>query len=355
MVLSMPDRYWPADLAVLTESLFAKAGCDDDKPKILARCLLEADLMGHTTHGLALAAPYLEEIASDAMKVSGSLETVSDRGAALCWDGKRLPGVWLISKAVDLCVERAKALGTATIAIRRSHHAACLAVYLEQATSRGMIVLIVSSDPSAASVAPFGGLKAVFTPDPIAVGIPTDGDPILIDMSASITTNGLTNRLRGEGKRFPGQWAMTAAGEATDDPNALFTDPPGTLLPSGGKDHGHKGYGWALTVEALSQGLSGFGRADAPEEWGASLFVQVLDPAAFGGADAFIRQTGWIAEACRDNPPAPGFNEVRLPGSQALQKKRQAMKEGVVLHASIIPSLSPWAEKFGIAMPKPRK
>jgi LDH2 family malate/lactate/ureidoglycolate dehydrogenase len=349
----MLDRYRPADLAAFAQSLFAKAGCDDDKPAILARCLLEADLMGHTTHGLALAAPYLEEIASGAMTVSGNPGLVSDRGAALCWDGKRLPGVWLLSKAVDLCIERARTHGTATLAIRRSHHAACLAVYLEQATSQGMMVLITSSDPSAASVAPFGALKAVFTPDPIAVGIPTGGDPILIDMSASITTNGLTNRLRGEGKRFPGQWAMTAQGEPTDDPNALFTDPPGTLLPSGGKDHGHKGYGLALTVEALSQGLSGFGRADSPDEWGASLFVQVLDPDAFGGKAAFTHQTGWIAEACRNNPPAPGFTETRLPGSQALRKKRQAMTEGVALHPSIIPALAPWAEKLGIAMPKP--
>jgi LDH2 family malate/lactate/ureidoglycolate dehydrogenase len=351
----MLDRYRPADLAAFAESLFTKAGCDDDKSKILAQCLLEADLMGHTTHGLALAAPYLEEIANGAMQVIGGPDIISDRGAALCWEGKRLPGVWLLAKAVDTCIERARTHGTATLVIRRSHHAACLAAYLERATSQAMMALIASSDPSAASVAPFGGLKAVFTPDPIAAGIPTDSDPILIDMSASITTNGMTNRLRAEGKRFPGLWAMTAKGEASDDPNALFTDPAGTLLPAGGKNHGHKGYGWALTVEALSQGLSGFGRADSPDEWGASLFVQVLDPAAFGGLDAFVRQTGWIAQACRNNPPAPGFNEVRLPGSQALRKKRQAMKEGVTLHPSIIPALSPWVEKFGIAMPKPMK
>lgn len=349
----MPDHYWPADLAAFAESLFAKAGCDGDKPEILARCLLVADLMGHTTHGLALAAPYLQEIGNGGMQRTGSPDVVSDRGAALCWEGKRLPGVWLLAKAVDTCIERAKRYGTATLVIRRSHHAACLAAFLEPATSRGLMALIASSDPGAASVAPFGGLKPVFTPDPIAAGIPTDGDPILLDMSASITTNGMTNRLRAEGKAFPGAWAMTAEGVATGDPNALFTDPPGTLLPAGGKDHGHKGYGLALAVEALSQGLSGYGRADGAEDWGASLFVQVLDPEAFGGTAAFIRQTGWIAEACRSNPPAPGFSEVRLPGSQALRKKRQAMKEGVVLHPTIIPALAPWAEKFGVTMPKP--
>src|SRR5262245_50323220 len=175
----------------------------------------------------------------------------------------------------------------AAVVVRRSHHIGCLASFLQAATDRGLMVIVASSDPSVASVAPFGGRRAVFTPDPMAVGIPTEGDPILIDQSASITTNGLSDRLRREGKRFPGPWALDAGGKPTDDPAVLFTDPPGTLLPTGGADHGHKGYGLALLIEALTQGLGGFGRADAPKGWGASVFVQVLDPVAFGGADEF--------------------------------------------------------------------
>ncbi len=352
MVFPLPDRYPPDQLAAFAQSLFARAGCDGDKPAIMARTLLEADLMGHTTHGLALAAPYLEEIENGAMKAIGEPEIIADRGAAICWDGRRLPGVWLTAKAVELGIDRARGHGTATLTIRRSHHSGCLAAFLERATTEGMVVLIATSDPSVASVAPFGGLCAVFTPDPIAIGIPTAGDPILIDMSSSISTNGMTARLRAQGGRFPGPWAMTAAGAATDDPNALFTEPPGTLLPTGGKDHGHKGYGLALTVEALTQGLSGFGRAERPSEWSSSMFIQVLDPRAFGGLDAFTRETSWIVEACRNNPPAPGFASVRVPGDKALANKRRAISEGVDLHSAIMPALVPWAEKYGVSLPK---
>jgi LDH2 family malate/lactate/ureidoglycolate dehydrogenase len=172
-------------------------------------------------------------------------------------------------------------------------------------------------------------------------------------MSASITTNGLTNRLRKEGKRYPGKWAMTNKGEATDDPNTLFTDPAGTILPTGGKDHGHKGYGLALTVESLTQALPGHGRSDQPPGWGAGVFVQVFDPAAFGGSAPFTRETGWIAAACRDNPPAPGVAAVRLPGQQALVKKRAALKDGVALYPGIMDALKPWAEKLRVAAPRP--
>jgi LDH2 family malate/lactate/ureidoglycolate dehydrogenase len=346
-------RYRAADLVAFARGLFAAAGCDGDKPQVIAEYLVEADLMGHATHGLQLAAGYLEEIEAGRMKTKGEPEVVGDRGAAVTWDGAMLPGVWLTVRAVDLGIERARTHGACTIAIRRSHHIACLATFLPRATDRGMLAMIASSDPADASVAPFGGLRAVFTPDPIAVGIPTDREPILIDMSASITTNGLTNRLRKEGRRYPGPWAMTGAGEPTDDPNALFTDPPGTLLPSGGKDHGHKGYGLALTIEALTQALPGYGRSAKPTGWGAGVFVQVFDPAAFGGTDAFRRETGWIAAACRDNPPAPGFAAVRLPGQQALANKRAALKDGVSLYAGIIEALRPWEEKLGVAVPRP--
>ena len=97
----------------------------------------------------------------------------------------------------------------------------------------------------------------------------------------------MSDRLRREGKRFPGHWALDDAGRPTDDPAVLFAQQPGTLLPAGGIDHGHKGYGLALMIEALTQGLGGFGRAEAPTGWGGSVFVQVTDPTAFGGSEAF--------------------------------------------------------------------
>jgi LDH2 family malate/lactate/ureidoglycolate dehydrogenase len=346
-------RYRAADLIDHATALFAAAGCDGDKPATISAGLVEADLLGHTTHGLQLAPAYLAELESGGMTPAGEPEVAADRGAAVTWDGRRLPGVWLAAKAVGLAVERAAAHGVVTVVVRRSHHIGCLAAFLQRATDRGYMVLLASSDPAVKSVAPFGGRTPVFTPDPFAVGIPTDGDPILIDVSASVTTNGMAARLRCEGKRFPGPWALDAAGQATDDPAALFTDPPGTLFPVGGTDHGHKGFALALLVEALTQGLGGYGRADAPDGWGASVFVQVTDPAAFGGADAFRRQTGWLAAACRAAAPVPGVDAVRLPGERALARKRRALAEGDDLYPGVMAGLEPFAKKLGVKQPDP--
>jgi L-lactate dehydrogenase len=79
----------------------------------------------------------------------------------------------------------------------------------------------------------------------------------------------------------------------------------------------------------------------------------VIDPAAFGGADAFRQQTGWTAVACRDCPPAPGVDEVRLPGQRGLERKRRALFEGLELYPGIMAALEPWAKKLGVTPPHP--
>src|SRR4051812_26643310 len=237
------------ELIAFARALLFHAGLDADKARVVAEILVEADLLGHTTHGLALLAGYLAEIEKGAMTKTGEPRVLADFPAAVTWDGLRLPGPWLTVRALDLAITRAKTQGTCTVAIRRSHHIACLAAYLKRVTDQGLMVVISCSDPCVASVAPHGGRSAVMTPNPLAAGWPTEGDPVMLDISASITTNALTNRLRGEQKRFPGLWAIDAAGEPTDDPAVFAANPPGALLPTGGVDHGHKGYALGLLVE----------------------------------------------------------------------------------------------------------
>ena len=346
----MPGRPSADSLVIFADALLMRVGLEPDKARTVAEILVEADLLGHTTHGLALLAGYLGEIEKGAMTKSGAPRVLADFPSAVTWDGQRLPGPWLVVRALELAAARAKTNGTCTVVIRRSHHIACLAAYLKPVTDEGLMVLLSCSDPNVASVAPFGGRTAVMTPNPFAAAWPTEGDPVMLDASASITTNALTSRLRAEKKKFPGQWALDAAGQPTDDPAALFTTPPGTLLPTGGVDHGHKGYAFGLLVEALTGGLGGHGRADPKEGWGASVFVQVMSPALFGGERNFRRQTEYLTAACRANPPRPGVARVRLPGEKGLRRRAEQLANGVELHPGILSALVPWAEKLGVPL-----
>jgi len=344
-------RYDAVALTGFASSLLTGAGMPRDRADDVAGILVEGDLLGHDTHGLQLLASYLQHIETGQMKLEGEPIALADHGAVLTWDGQRLPGPWLVLRAMEIAAEKAKIYGSGTVTIGRSHHIACLAAYLRRATDRGLVMLLLSSAPSGASVAPHGGLRAVFSPSPLAIGFPTDAGPVLVDVSTSITTNGLTNRLRKEGNCLPHHWLIDESGEPSDDPAVLHPPRRGTILPLGGLDAGHKGYGLALLVEALTAGLAGHGRADPLEPLGASVFLQILDPEAFGGGEAFRRQMGWVAQACLDNPPRQGFDRVRLPGQMALARRERQLRDGVELEPSILPALVPWAEKLRVALP----
>jgi LDH2 family malate/lactate/ureidoglycolate dehydrogenase len=345
----MPYRH--TDLVDYARALLDACGLDANKSRAVADILVQGDLMGHTTHGLALLPGYLAELESGAMCKHGQPAVLADHPAAVTWDGLRLPGPWLVLQAMELAIQRARTQGTCTVVIRRSHHIACLAAYLKRATDQGLLMLLTCSDPNTASVAPFGGLDPVFTPNPIAAGIPTRNVPVLMDVSTSATTNGLTNRLHKEGGRLPAAWVMDGHGVASDDPAVLFKEPKGTILPLGGMDSGHKGYGLSLLVEALTGGLAGHGRADAKEGWGATVFLQVIDPRAFAGLDAFTQQTNHVTDSCRASRPAQAGTAVRTPGEKGVGLSAEQSRSGIRLYPSILPALAPWAAKLGVPEP----
>jgi L-lactate dehydrogenase len=352
MTQSSP-RYAASDLLALARRLLAAAGMPDDKAQGVAEVLVDGDLLGHTTHGLQLLPSYLREIESGSMVVEGGPEVISETPATLTWHGRRLPGPWLVLQAMEAAAAKAGQCGTGTVVIRQSHHIACLAAFHRRATDRGLMMILASSDANSASVAPFGGLDPVFTPNPISIGIPGSGDPIVTDISTSATTTGLTKRLHDEGGRLPAPWVIDGHGQPSDDPSVLFREPKGTFLPLGGLDSGHKGYGLSLTVEALTGGLAGFGRADPRQGWGATVFLQILDPQAFAGRADFVRQMDAVSQQCNASRPARAGQPVRLPGEKGFALARQQRAEGVALHAGIVEALQPWAQKLAVEFPQP--
>ncbi len=143
-----------------------------------------------------------------------------------------------------------------------------------------------------------------------------------------------------------------AHGVPTRDPAVLeHTAPRGSLQLMGGAEYGHKGFGLSLMVEALSQGLSGHGRKDAPKRWGGSTFVQVISPESFSGADVFAEQMDYLSDRCRSNKPINPAQPVRMPGDQAARGIAAAQQDGIAFDADTWAALSQWAGKLGVALP----
>lgn len=344
-------RYRAEKLIGFAAALLACGGLPEDRARVVADVLVESDLLGHTTHGLGMLPRYLRSLEEGGMTREGDPKTLADAGAALTWDGRYLPGPWLVKRAIAAARVRLASHPVVTVVLRRAHHIGCLQTYLKPVTDEGLVILLTCNDPSGAGVAPQGGVASLITPNPMAAGFPTEDDPILYDISMSATTNALTKRTFDEGGRLPGKWLVDADGATTDDPSVLFGDRPGAILPLGGLDLGHKGFALALLVEALTSGLSGYGRADGPREWGASVFLQIIDPDRFAGRAAFRREMSFLAQACRASAVPPGAPPVRMPGDAALARRASQLAEGVTLYPTILPALMPWAERTGVPLP----
>jgi hypothetical protein len=198
------------------------------------------------------------------------------------------------------------------------------------------MALITLTDPGFTSVAPFGGAIPVLTSNPLAFGAPNASGLIHADLSTSMVA-----QRRRENRPFEQPWLPDSQGVSSTDPNVIFADPPGTVLPLGGLDAGHKGYGLGMMIELLSGCLPNHGRAEPKDGWSAAVFVLVIDPAAFGGTEAFIRQTAWLADACRAATPRPGFDRVRLPGEASQERRAQQQAEGVELALESRPACVP--------------
>ena len=189
--------------------------------------------------------------------------------------------IWLTEKAIDKASEIARKDGIGTVVIQKSHHIACLAAFLEKIARQNLMVIIACSDPRNKTVAPFGGKIPVYSPNPLALGIPTETDPILIDVSMSTTANAVVNRAAKNNEKLGGDWLLQSDGTATNDPQTFFQNPPSSLLPLGGMDLGYKGFALGIMIEAMTSALGGHGRSDNPERWELRFLCKLLTRANF--------------------------------------------------------------------------
>ena len=266
-------RYRADDLTADAQQLLCAAGLAETHARHLAQAIVAADLLGFSSHGLALLPRYLDELADGRIAKIGEPEIVRDNGSSLLIEGHMLPGAAVVNAALDHMLGRLAASGSVTAIVRRSHHIGCLSTYLERATSRGLTILIMSSNPHARIVAPFGGTRPAYSPNPIACGIPTAGDPILIDTSMGSISFNRCREYRERGEELPNTYLFDNQGRPTRDPNALMTTPPGAVRPFGGDDLGYKGFALGLMIEAFTAGLAGFGRSDAPASSSNTVFI----------------------------------------------------------------------------------
>ncbi|GAB2781545.1 Ldh family oxidoreductase [Halomonas shantousis] len=342
-------RYTQGWLQNTLVALFTESGASREVSETTARILIQGDLLGHHTHGVKLANGYLRDLQAGHAKGDPSILDIQETSpVAALFDGHYLLGPYLVQQALERCAAAAGEFGIGIVSIRRSHHIACLAAYLQPFVERELVPIVMTSDPAVKSVAPFGGVDPVYTPDPIAMGIPGRVQPVMLDVSMSTVTNGSVAKARAAETRLPHPAILTNDGHVSDDPADFFTTPSGSILPLGGMEFGHKGFALGLMVEALTSALSGFGRKDAPTGWGASVLVMVIDPSRFGGKENFLDETDHLAKQCLGSRPIDPYRPVRLPGQAGLERRQAYLADGIPLPDDVVTELRQAIERSSL-------
>lgn len=347
----MSTRYPAQALKQFASDLFVSSGLARERADVMAETFLQADLMGFTTHGLNRVASNLKWLQSGESRLEGEPHALSDRGNCFNWDADFLPGPWVINQAVDQALARVQEHGVVTATIRRSQHIACLAAYLPKIVEKNCVAILTCSTPAEHTVSPQGSRTPLFSANPIAFCAPAADYPLLFDISMSVTAGGYVARAEREGKKLPQAYLKDSQGNLSDDPKA-FAD-GGSILPVGGADHGYKGAALSAMLEVLSMALSGYGRADnvAEDDEANSVFLQIIDPKAFGSEQNFLRQTAALThlwESCA----ADDGGAIRVPGKRAWDLRREQMAEGVMLYPTIVQDLEALSQTYNIPMPE---
>jgi LDH2 family malate/lactate/ureidoglycolate dehydrogenase len=123
--------------------------------------------------------------------------------------------------------------GGVTVVARNCANISCLATYPKRVANLGSLAIIATSSPTHGVVAPLGGKQGRVSSNPMAIGIPTEAHPIVIDTSTASVSNRQIEWTRFAGARLAQPVLMGPDGKLSDDPNAFCGDPKGAIMPVG--------------------------------------------------------------------------------------------------------------------------
>lgn len=342
----LPERLY--DLAHLVARAMGSA---EAEARDVAEHLVAANLAGHDSHGVGMLPDYVRMLHAGLLVPNQALATVADKGGVLVLDAKRGFGQAMAKEAMRLGIARAKEHGSVVVALRNSAHIGRIGHWAEQCCAAGMVsihfVNVGDHDPLQA---PYACSDARLGTNPFAVGVPgPGGEPLLLlDMATSAIAFGKARVARNKGLPVPEGVLIDAAGRPTTDPTTYVDTRKGALLAFGA----HKGSGLAILCEVLGAAVTG-GMTIAPHHERKdgivnSMLSFILDLSAVGDPTSIAREAVAVGEWVKASPPAPGFEEVLLPGEPERRSRERRQAAGIPIDEKSLADILAAARSLGL-------
>ena len=318
-----------AQLQDLTERILIGLTAPPDEARMVAAVLVEANLAGHDSHGVIRIPQYAKYIKEGQIRPGAPFAVVKETAAMAVVSGHMNLGHATMLRALDVAFAKAEATAVATVMVRECNHIGRLGSYPQRAAQRGFACLVGVNSPGGRCVVPWGGIDRRMGTNPLAIGMPTRGEPLVLDMTTSVVAEGKVRVQHHKKQPAPPDWIVDCEGNPTTDTAAFYGNPPGALLPLGGSV-GYKGFGLSVMLDLLCGAMSGQGalRTDLTAGHnGVLLTLWKID--AFVPLDDYLAEVDKLSAWIKSSRRRPGVDEILLPGEIEARTTRQRLRDGV--------------------------
>lgn len=274
--------------------------------RIIEDHFLGNEVLGKSSHGIVRLPAVLKNIHRDGP--GGAMKAAETNGQSMVFDANGLPGVVAVTLATESLIRRLNTGEHSIAAAGVTNYQQITGVlgrYAFEIAEAGFIGIAMANSWSI--VAPPGGREPMIGTNPIALALPTEGDPLVVDVSTAATPYGKVLVARAEGELIEPGALIDADGKPSREPSDAED---GAMLALGD----HKGFGLGLIIELLCGSLIGadsgptrrYGRKDGA-------FLLAIRPNSFG-SNTFAEQVTALCKTVTDSAPRIGSEGVRTPG-----------------------------------------
>jgi LDH2 family malate/lactate/ureidoglycolate dehydrogenase len=337
-------------LRAFCEEVFLSCGMAQEDAAIVADSLVQANLRGVDSHGVARVGIYVKRLKMGLVNPRPNVGVVRESAATLLVDGDNGMGQVVGVRALDLGLDKAVESGGVSVGVRRSNHYGAGAYYVQRAVARDTIAFAYSNAPP--TMAPWGGVDPYVGTNPYAYGVPAgEHRPVILDMATSIVARGKIILAAERGEPIPEGWAIDEEGKPTTDAQEALQ---GSVLPVGGP----KGYALSLMIDIMAGALTGAGfgprinslydNFDEPQDVGA--FFQLIDIGHFTDPAAFKARVDRMIEEIKSSRKAEGTKEIFLPGEIEFRTEQERSASGIPIGAETVAELREVGRSCGVDM-----
>ena len=354
---------WADPLRDFCVRVFETMGVSSGDARITADVLVQANLRGIDSHGVARLVRYVNGLRDGVMIARPEEMVIVETPTTITVDAGAGLGQPISYRAMEAVIEKAREFGCGFATVRNSNHYGIAGYYAMMALEQDMIG--ISTTNAAVLVVPTFGRDAMYGTNPIALAVPAgEEQPFVMDMATSTVPRGKLEVYNRAEKPLPSGWATDEKGVPTSDAGRVLDNfikrAGGGLLPLGGAGEefsGYKGYGMGLMVEILSAVLPGAAflthvypkDADGkplPANLGHFFGAWRID--AFRQPEAFKADMDRVIRELKGGNRAEGAARIYVHGEKEFEEHQRRAANGIPLGAKVEASLKQIAADLDI-------